>query len=74
MNYAVQLVAVTQIAHRDGIGRAYYDRKIAQGQSPKMALRSLKRQITSALYRAMVNDTCPPAPRGEPGRTTGARL
>ena len=71
LNYAVQLVAVTQIAHRDSIGRTYYDRKLAQGQSPKMALRSLKRQITTALYRAMVNDTRRPRRAGSPGGQPG---
>ena len=71
LNYAVQLVAVTQIAHRDSIGRTYYDRKLAQGQSPKMALRALKRQITTALYRAMVNDTRPPRRAGSPGGQPG---
>ena len=71
LNYAVQLVAVTQISHRDSIGRTYYDRKLAEGQSPKMALRSLKRQITTALYRAMVNDTRRPRREGNPGGQPG---
>ncbi len=57
LNHAVHLVAVTQIRHAHSEGRAYYDRKIAEGKSGKVALRSLKRQITKAVYRQLVLDS-----------------
>ena len=37
-------------------GRPYFDRKIAEGKTPKEALRALKRRISDALYTAMVAD------------------
>ena len=62
LNHAIHIVAVTQIRNRHTPGRAYYDRKIAEGKSPKMALRALKRRISDALYKAMITD----ARRGQP--------
>jgi transposase len=56
LNHAIHIVAVTQIRYRHSPGRAYYDRKIAEGKSPKMALRALKRRISDTLYRAMLAD------------------
>ena len=41
--------AVTQIRHRHSDGRAYYDKKIAEGKTPKEALRRLKRRISNAI-------------------------
>ena len=35
LNHAVHMAAVTQISHRGSQGRAYYDKKIAQGKTPK---------------------------------------
>ena len=40
LNHAVRMTAVTQISHRGSEGRAYYDKKIAQGKTPKEALRA----------------------------------
>jgi hypothetical protein len=34
------MVAVTQIGHRHSEGRAYYDKKLAEGKTPKEALRA----------------------------------
>ncbi len=56
LNHAVHMVAVTQIRYRYSEGRAFYDRKIAEGKSPKMAIRALKRRISDALYTCMVED------------------
>jgi transposase len=55
-NQAIHIAAVSQISHRTHPGRVYYDRKIAEGKGSKMALRALKRQISNALYRAMIAD------------------
>ena len=37
-------------------GRAYYDRKIAEGKSKKEALRALKRRISDAVWRQLRTD------------------
>jgi transposase len=46
------MAAVTQIGH-DTPGRAYYQRKIAEGKSKKEALRALKRRISDAVWRQL---------------------
>jgi transposase len=56
LNHALHIAAVTQIRN-DTPGRAYYLRKQAEGKSRKEALRALKRQISDAVYRQLVNDT-----------------
>ena len=59
------------IAHSDG--RAYYDRKIAEGKTHKEALRSLKRRISDAIYARLQDDARRAAqstaagPGGQPG-------
>jgi transposase len=35
LNHAIHLAAVTQIRHRHSEGRAYYDKKLAEGKTPK---------------------------------------
>jgi transposase len=55
LNHAIHLIAVTQIAH-DTPGRAYFDRKLAEGKSKKEALRSLKRHISNAVWRQLQAD------------------
>jgi transposase len=55
LNHAMHLIAVTQIAH-DTHGRAYYDRKIAEGKTKKEALRALKRRISDAVWRHLQLD------------------
>jgi transposase len=71
MNHAVHMAAVTQVRHSSSKGRAYYDKKIAEGKTPKEALRALKRQVSDALYRRMKADARRAAgltgPGGQPG-------
>lgn len=55
LNYAIHVAAVTQIG-RCGEGRAFYDRKIAEGKSPKDALRALKRRISDRVYKHLKTD------------------
>jgi transposase len=55
LNAALHVAAVTQIAH-DTDGRAYFERKLAEGKTRKEALRALKRQISNAVYRQLVLD------------------
>src|SRR5450755_2189047 len=45
-----RMAAVTQIRYRHSDGRAYYDRKLAEGKTPKEALRCLKRRVSDAIY------------------------
>jgi transposase len=55
LNHAMHLIAVTQIAHHTP-GRAYYDRKIAEGKTSKEALRAMKRRISDAVWRQLQID------------------
>jgi transposase len=55
LNHAIHLAAHVQ-AIRPGQGRDYLLRQLAAGKSRTEALRSLKRQITKAIYRALRND------------------
>ena len=72
------MAAVTQIRHRHSDGRAYYDRKIAEGKTPKEALRSLKRRVSDAIYRHLQADARRAAaaqaggPGGQPGNNSVA--
>ena len=50
------MVAVTQAGHAT-TGRDYYLRKQSEGKTRKEALRSLKRQISDAIYRQLVIDS-----------------
>jgi transposase len=56
MNHAIHMAAVTQIRHRHSEGRAYYDRKRAEGRSGKEAIRVLKRRISDAIYARLRDD------------------
>ncbi len=73
------MAAVTQIRHRHSEGRAYYDRKLAEGKTPKEALRSLKRRISDAIYSHLQADARRAAaaartrgPGGQPGNDSAA--
>ena len=46
----IHMAAVTQIRHRHSDGRAYYERKLAEGKTPKEALRALKRRVSDAIF------------------------
>jgi transposase len=56
LNHALHMVAVTQIRNPGTVGRIYFERKVADGKTKKEALRSLKRQISSAVYRQLLLD------------------
>jgi hypothetical protein len=45
-----------QIRMPASAGRAYYDKKIAEGKSPRYATRALKRHLASHLWRVMLTD------------------
>jgi transposase len=56
INHAIHMAAITQIRNRHSDGRAYYDRKVAEGKTGKEALRSLKRRISNAIYARLQAD------------------
>jgi transposase len=60
LNYALHMVAVCQ-ARSDARGGAYYRKKIAEGKSRKEALRCLKRCISDAVFRSLLEDSQAPS-------------
>jgi hypothetical protein len=64
------MAAISQIRHHDSEGRAYYEKKIAEGMTGKTALRALKRKISDALYARMIDDARRLAAK-DPGGHTG---
>ena len=56
LNHAIHMAAVTQIRNKHSEGRAYFDRKLAEGKTRKEALRSLKRRVSDAVYAHLQDD------------------
>jgi hypothetical protein len=48
-------MVIVQIRHPTA-GQAYYQHKLAEGESPKEALGCLKRRLSGAVYRCLVAD------------------
>jgi len=72
LNHAIHMAAITQIHHRHSQGRAYYDKKLAEGKTPKEALRSLKRQVSNAIFACLQADARRAAARAKgPGGQQG---
>ena len=70
--HAIHMAAITQIRHRHSQGRAYYDKKLAEGKTPREALRSLKRQVSNAIFGCLQADARQAAARfGNPGGQQG---
>jgi transposase len=73
LNHAIHMAAISQIRHKHSQGRAYYDKKLAEGKTHKEALRCLKRRISDAIYAALAADARQAAaasaegPGGQPG-------
>jgi transposase len=65
LNHALYMMAMVQV-RRPSEGQAYYQRKLAEGKSPKEALRCLKRRLSDAVYRCLIADQhqSKPARRG----------
>ena len=53
LNNAIHMVAISQIRQPGSEGRVYFDRKVAEGKTKSEAVRSLKRQVSNALYRQL---------------------
>ena len=73
LNHAVHMAAVTQVSQRHSDGRAYYDKKVAEGKTAKEALRALKRQVSDEIYKHLKADAARASagsvqgPGGQPG-------
>jgi transposase len=73
VNHALHMAAITQIRHPHSDGRAYYERKVAEGKTHKEALRCLKRRISDAVYARLLADArqAPTASVTDPGGQPG---
>jgi transposase len=72
LNHAIHMAAVTQIRHPGSEGRACFGKKIAGGKTPKEALRSLKRQVSNAIFACLQAGAQRAATRtGDPGGQPG---
>jgi transposase len=56
LHHVIHMAAVTQISHRHSPGRAYYQRKLTEGKTPKEALRSLKRRLSDVIFAQLQAD------------------
>ena len=74
INRTLHIMAVVQLRHRASEGRAYYDRKVAAGKTPREAMRSLKRRLSDIVYHQMVLHARAQAtgPGGHLGAATGS--
>ena len=79
LNHAVHMAAVTQVSQRHSDGRAYYDKKVAEGKTAKEALRALKRQVSDEIFKHLKADAARAAravtasgPGGQPGNNSVA--
>jgi transposase len=71
LNHALHMAAISQIRHAHSDGRAFFDRKVAEGKTNKEALRALKRRISDAVYRLLLVDAA--GPGGQKGTTRSLR-
>jgi transposase len=72
INHATHMAAVTQVRQPHSEGHAYFGKKLAEGKTPKEALRSLKRQVSDAVFARLRADARRAAGRtGGPGGQTG---
>ena len=55
INRTLHIMATVQLRNATE-GRAYYDRKKAAGKSSNEAMRCLKRRLSDAVYRTMLDD------------------
>src|SRR5881394_3871426 len=77
LNHAIHMAAVTQVSHRHSEGRAYYEKKLAEGKTGKEALRCLKRQISDAIFACLQagarRAATAKSPGGQPGNHSASR-
>ncbi len=51
------IATMCQLRQPHSEGRAYFDRRVAEGKTTKEAIRALKRQLSNTVYRHLVADT-----------------
>jgi transposase len=73
LNHAIHMAAITQIHYRHSEGRGYYDKKLAEGKTPKEALRALKRRISDAIFARLQADARRARPQPEFRAREGSR-
>lgn len=56
LNHALHLAALCQIRHPGTEGRAYFDRRVAEGKTKREAMRALKRHLSNVAYRHLLDD------------------
>ena len=67
LNHAIHIAAITQIRFAHSPGRAFFDRKVAEGKTKTEAVRALKRRISDAIYRQLLHDAANMGPGGQTG-------
>jgi transposase len=67
LNHAAHMTAVTQVGYTHSEGRAYYDKKLAEGKTAREALRALKRQVSDAFYKHLKADAARAAAQNAQG-------
>jgi len=70
INRVLHMMGVVQLRNPTE-GRAYYDRKRAEGKSPNEAMRALKRRLSDIVYKTLLNDYVATKGAGS-GRQSGA--
>jgi transposase len=56
LNHALHMAAITQVRNPGTRGRAYFERKVAEGKTKKEGVRSLKRKVSNTVYRQLLLD------------------
>lgn len=55
INCAIHRIAVTQVRLTGSLGKAFYDKKLAEGKSRREALRCLKRHLVRIVFNTLKN-------------------
>ncbi|WP_366942478.1 transposase, partial [uncultured Serinicoccus sp.] len=58
MNHVLHIAATVQLRNATK-GRAYFDRKVADGKTSMESLRALKRRLSDVVYRQLLADAMP---------------
>jgi transposase len=56
LNHALHMAAICQLRQPHSEGRAYFERRVAEGKTKREAIRALKRQTSNRVYRHLVAD------------------
>jgi transposase len=56
LNHALHMAAICQLRQPSSEGRAYFERRVAEGKTKREAIRALKRHISNRVYQHLVTD------------------